>query len=58
MYIRDKNGRYSKLRADYQTSIRIDKRTKEIIDKMDGRSFSDKVRNLAYEYEELKEKEY
>lgn len=54
MYIKDRNGRYSKLNADYQTSIRIDKRTKEIIDSMEGRSFSDKIRNLACQYEEMK----
>lgn len=52
-----KNGReYDHLRADIQKSIKIDEETLKIIEGCSGRSFSDKVRKMAAEYKELKQR--
>lgn len=51
------NGRkYEHLKADIQKSIKIDKETLKTIEGCSGRSFSDKVRKMAAEYKELKER--
>lgn len=49
-----KHGKYQHIGADIQKSIKIDIETKEIIESVKGRSFSDKVRNMAEEYRKLK----
>ena len=51
---RFKNGECRHIGADIQKSIKIDTETKEIIESVKGRSFSDKVRNMAEEYRKLK----
>lgn len=51
------NGKkYEHLGADIQKSIKIDEETLKIIEDCSGRSFSDKVRKMAAEYKELKER--
>ena len=51
------NGRvYDHMRANIQKSIKIDQETFDIISGCKGRSFSDKVRNMAAEYARTKEK--
>lgn len=47
---------YEHLGANIQKSIKIDKETLEIIEGCSGRSFSDKVRKMASEYREMKER--
>lgn len=47
---------YEHLGANIQKSIKIDKETLEIIEGCSGRSFSDKVRKMAAEYREMKER--
>ena len=42
-----KNGNYQHVGANIQKSIKIDTETMEIIEAVAGRSFSDKVRNMA-----------
>lgn len=55
MYVWKNNGRnYEHLGANIQKSIKIDEETLEIINGCSGRSFSDKVRNMAKEYRKLK----
>ena len=49
-----KNGTYDHIKADIQKSIKIDKETAEIIESCQGRSFSDKIRNMAGEYKRMK----
>lgn len=49
-----KNGNYQHVGANIQKSIKIDAETMEIIEAAKGRSFSDKVRNMAAEYIRLK----
>lgn len=56
MYKWKKDGSYDHIRATTQKSIRIDKETEEIINAINGRSFSDKVRNMAQEYINMKER--
>ena len=51
-----KNGKYQHIRANIQKSIKIDAETQEIIESVRGRSFSDKIRNMAEEYQRLKTK--
>lgn len=51
------NGKsYDHIGANIQKSIKIDRETFEIIENCQGRSFSDKVRNMAAEYKTMKEK--
>lgn len=51
------NGKtYDQLGANIQKSIKIDKETLKIIEGCSGRSFSDKVRKMASEYREMKER--
>ena len=47
---------YEHIGANIQKSIKIDAETLEIIEGCHGRSFSDKVRNMAAEYRSMKEK--
>lgn len=47
---------YEHIGANIQKSIKIDAETLEIIEGCHGRSFSDKVRNMAAEYKAMKEK--
>lgn len=49
-----KNGNYQHVGANIQKSIKIDAETLEVIEGIKGRSFSDKVRNMAAEYRRLK----
>lgn len=50
------NGKvFDHIRADIQKSIKIDQETFDIISGCSGRSFSDKVRNMAAEYVRIKE---
>ena len=49
-----KNGNYQHVGASIQKSIKIDVETLEIIEKIEGRSFSEKVRNMAEEYQKIK----
>lgn len=49
-----KKGVYQHIGANIQKSIKIDAETQEIIESVHGRSFSDKVRNMAEEYRKLK----
>jgi len=49
-----KNGNYQHVGANIQKSIKIDTETLEVIEGVEGRSFSDKVRNMAAEYRRLK----
>ena len=51
-----KNGKSQHIGANIQKSIKIDKETQEIIESVKGRSFSDKVHNMAEEYLRLKTK--
>lgn len=51
-----KNGKSQHIGANIQKSIKIDKETQEIIETVKGRSFSDKVSNMAEEYLRLKTK--
>lgn len=51
-----KNGRRQHIGANIQKSIKIDAETQEIIESVRGRSFSDKIRNMAEEYQRLKTK--
>ena len=51
-----KNGKSQHIGANIQKSIKIDKETQEIIESVKGRSFSDKVRNMAEDYLRLKTK--
>lgn len=53
MYI-FKEGARQQIGANIQKSIKIDAKTQEIIESVHGRSFSDKVRNMAEEYRKLK----
>lgn len=55
MYRWNEAGQYDHIHADIQKSIKIDKKTLEIINGCNGRSFSDKVRNMAAEYIRIKE---
>lgn len=49
------NGKtYGHIGANIQKSIKIDRETLETIEGCRGRSFSDKVRNMAAEFRELK----
>lgn len=55
VYVWKNNGRtYEHIGANIQKSIKIDEETLEIINGCSGRSFSDKVRNMAREYREMK----
>lgn len=45
-----KNGNYVHMGVNIQKSIKIDQETLEIIEGCAGRSFSDKVRNMAKEF--------
>ncbi len=49
-----KNGNYQHVGANIQKSIKIDTETLEVIEGVEGRSFSDKVRNMAAEYRRIK----
>ena len=49
-----KNGNYQHVGANIQKSIKIDVATMEIIEGIEGRSFSEKVRKMAEEYKRLK----
>lgn len=49
-----KNGKIDNIEANIQKSIKIDTETQEIIESVKGRSFSDKVRNMAKEYKKIK----
>ena len=49
-----KNGNYQHVGANIQKSIKIDAETLEVIEGVEGRSFSDKVRNMAAEYKRLR----
>lgn len=49
-----KRGKLQHIEANIQKSIKIDTETQEIIESVRGRSFSDKVRNMAEEYRKLK----
>lgn len=49
-----KNGIYQHIGANIQKTIKIDAETQEIIEAVKGRSFSDRVRNIAAEYRRLK----
>ena len=51
-----KNGRRQHIGANIQKSIKIDAETQEIIESVRGRSFSDKIRNMAEEYQRLNTK--
>lgn len=51
-----KNGKCQHIGANIQKSIKIDAETQEIIESVRGRSFSDKIRNMAEEYQRLKTK--
>lgn len=51
-----KNGKSQHIGANIQKSIKIDAETQEIIESVKGRSFSDKIRNMAAEYLRLKTK--
>lgn len=53
---KDNGTRYEHIGANIQKSIKIDRETLEIIEGCHGRSFSDKVRNVAAEYKRMKEK--
>ena len=58
MYVwkNNRNGStYEHLGANIQKSIRIDKETFDIINGCCGRSFSDKVRKMAKEYQKMKQ---
>jgi hypothetical protein len=50
----NKDGKLGNIGADIQKSIKIDSETQEIIESIHGRSFSDKVRKMAKEYQKLK----
>lgn len=52
-----KNGKYGHIGANIQKSIKIDIETENTIEGIEGRSFSDKIRNMASEYRELKRNE-
>lgn len=54
MYKWKKDGSYSHIGANIQKSIKIDSETADIINQCSGRSFSDKVRNMAAEFKTLK----
>jgi len=56
MYRWNKDGKYEHIGANIQKSIKIDKETLDIIEGCSGRSFSDKVRNMAAEFREPKGK--
>lgn len=49
-----KKGVYRHIGANIQKSIKIDAETLKIIESVRGRSFSEKVRNMAEEYKKLK----
>lgn len=49
-----KKGVYQHIGANIQKSIKIDAETLKIIESVRGRSFSEKVRNMAEEYKKLK----
>ena len=53
MYI-TRGGRFRYIKCDIQKSIKIDKFTFEIIESCRGDNFSEKVRNLAEDYDRLK----
>lgn len=53
---KDNGTRYEHIGANIQKSIKIDRETLEVIEGCHGRSFSDKVRNMAAEYKRMKEK--
>lgn len=50
-----KNGNYVHMGVNIQKSIKIDQETLEIIEACAGRSFSDKVRNMAKEFKRQQE---
>lgn len=52
-----KNGNFQHVGANIQKSIKIDVATMEIIEGIEGRSFSEKVRKMAEEYKRLKSDE-
>lgn len=49
MYIL-RQGKIFALRANTKKTIRLDDMTVNIINSVEGRNFSEKVRNMAYEY--------
>lgn len=57
VYVWKNNGTYEHMGVNIQKSIKIDEETLEIINGCSGRSFSDKVRNMAKEYREMKQKD-
>lgn len=57
MYVRNKEGRYGHIGANIQKTIKVNEEVYRIINECSGRSFSDKIRKMAYEYEEMKLKE-
>ncbi|MCX4292250.1 MAG: hypothetical protein OSJ36_10725 [Odoribacter sp.] len=58
VYVWKNNGStYEHMGANIQKSIKIDRETLDIINGCGGRSFSDKVRNMAKEYREMKRKD-
>ena len=55
MYKWKHGGRdYGHIGANIQKSIKIDAETQATIESVEGRSFSDKVRNMATEYRRIK----
>lgn len=52
-----KNWNFQHVGANIQKSIKIDVATMEIIEGIEGRSFSEKVRKMAEEYKRLKSDE-
>lgn len=48
-----KKGEYQHIGANIQKSIKIDAETLATIESVKGRSFSDKVRNMAEEYKKI-----
>lgn len=55
MYVRY-SGHWDRIRCDIHKSIKIDKRTFDIIESCAGNNFSDKLRAMAYEYDSLRSK--
>lgn len=58
MYVwKNNRSTYEHVGANIQKSIKIDQETLDIINGCSGRSFSDKVRNMAKEYRKMKRKD-
>ena len=49
-----RRGHYRRIRCDVQKSIKLDEETYKIINNIPGKNFSQKIRNMAIQFEKQK----